>query len=83
MVSANWGSDDDLRSRSWFWKTLLTLAYEGRKVGLFSWIFSTLFPSIKHIKEHNKVTKYYKKLHIIKHFFVNWLLHKGEEILMY
>lgn len=28
MVSANWGSDDNLRSRSWFWKTLLTVAYE-------------------------------------------------------
>ena len=46
MVSANWGSDDNLRSRSWFWKTLLTLVYEWRKVGLFSWIFSTLFSSI-------------------------------------
>lgn len=61
MVSANWGSDDDLRSRSWSWKTLLTLAYEWRKVDLFSWAFSTLSPSVQHIKEHNKVLKYYEK----------------------
>ena len=59
MVSANWGSDDNLRSRSWSWKTLQTVAYEWRKVGLFSWAFSTLFPSVQHVKEHNKVLKYY------------------------